>query len=69
MDHNYLTDIKDARQAENFGRKGSGLLWLSRHHLAIPNTLVLTYLATQKIIKDGVDGLAEVGNGVSEKID
>jgi phosphohistidine swiveling domain-containing protein len=69
MDHRCLIDIRDAHHAETFGRKGSGLFWLSRHHLAIPNTLVLTYLASQKILNDGVDGLTEVGNSVSEKID
>ncbi|MEO8357743.1 MAG: PEP/pyruvate-binding domain-containing protein, partial [Chloroflexota bacterium] len=69
MDHPYLIDIHDARHAETFGRKGSGLFWLRRHHLAIPNTLVLTYLASQKILKEGHDGLSEVGNRVAEKID
>ena len=69
MDYPYLIDIKNSGHTDSFGRKGSGLHWLSRHRLVIPTTFVLTYAATKQIAEEGVEGLAEVGNGVSEKID
>jgi pyruvate,water dikinase len=68
MDHSFLFDITDTRHMDGFGKKGAGLHWLVKHRLLIPNTLVLTYSASDMIKQDPPAGFEHLGNVLKDRL-
>lgn len=68
MDHSMLADITDARHVESFGKKGSGLHWLSKHRLPIPHTLVVTYSASEMLDREADIGFAQLRDQLKDKL-
>ena len=69
MDHSFLADITDARHMDGFGKKGAGLHWLIKHHLRIPDTLVVTYSASAMIEKDPQAGFAQLKDVLKDRLE
>jgi len=68
MDHPILATINEARHLESFGKKGGGLHWLTKHHLPIPHTLVVTYSASEMIERESEVGYALLREQLKDKI-
>ena len=68
MDHPILATINETRHLESFGKKGGGLHWLARHHFPIPNTLVVTYSASEMLERESEAGFARLRDQLKDKV-
>lgn len=51
-----------------FGKKGAGLHWLEKQRLLIPNTLVVTYSASEMIEHDPQAGFGQLRNALKDRL-
>lgn len=69
MESGFLTDIRAGRDASNFGKKGQGLYWLAKHKLTIPETLVLTFKASERLNGHQDRLIPEISKDLIQRID
>ncbi|MCK6585843.1 MAG: hypothetical protein L6Q49_22285, partial [Anaerolineales bacterium] len=69
MDHSFLADITDTRHMDGFGKKGAGLHWLVKHRLLTPDTLVVTYSASEMIEHDPQAGFAKLKDALKDRLE
>lgn len=69
MDYSFLADITDTRHMDGFGKKGAGLHWLVKHRLLTPDTLVVTYSASEMIEHDPQAGFAKLKDALKDRLE